>query len=601
MKKTNNTWITLAAILCAASLVILAFTAGLAVGLRGDEAELDSAGGPEDQINDPDDQSAMEGTGDMDGITDGGELIGQDESISVDWLATPEESVENPQVIEFLRQVLVPMYYSDEVSAKEKEDMFTLLSVETIGKKSDDGARLQKYSVHTRVNDMCGDSDRFVYVLEGSDKAAVLSNYAFEDICLRGALAVNPITFIPVISGVVASQAVIEGLESPSKISLAGGASFEVYSEAFSGYPALSEIPESGYRLIGNDLDTGTPIYLMSSDSDTSGSFRNLAFIKREDGLANWYSLNIPFMTESNATSAVPKIFWNDGTLNTVTYFVGQVGGCGFTSPINIADESVVGELVQAGTYSGGLILEPKVLSNDKYVDWYVNFWKNREGHREDSFEDYRLSHPVFYWRDQFGRLVEFIHTDAMIQAECGKPVIYLYPEKTTDIDVSLKVAGGFSITEPLYNNGWRVTAEPNGQLTNRDDGKKYPYLFWEGRGGYYAEPNQYWVIEKSKVPAFLDDTLTKLGLNAQEEADFVEFWLPRMQAAPYYKIGFHGTSVMNSLAPLSLSTKADTLIRILMDYTPLNSEIKSNPPKLPTTPPVRRGFTVIEWGGVLR
>jgi hypothetical protein len=97
-----------------------------------------------------------------------------------------------------------------------------------------------------------------------------------------------------------------------------------------------------------------------------------------------------------------------------------------------------------------------------------------------------------------------------------------------------------------------------------------------------------------------LVSTLAKLGLNQKETADFLEFWEPRMQAAPYYQIGFHGTNVMNQLAPLTLSQKADTTIRVLMDYQELSAPIKANPPILPATP-ARKGFTVIEWGGVIR
>ena len=72
------------------------------------------------------------------------------------------------------------------------------------------------------------------------------------------------------------------------------------------------------------------------------------------------------------------------------------------------------------------------------------------------------------------------------------------------------------------------------------------------------------------------------------------------MTAAPYYKIGFHGTNVMNAIAPMTLSQKADTLLRVLMDYSELAAPIAANPPTLGATP-VRHGFTVIEWGGVIR
>jgi len=79
-----------------------------------------------------------------------------------------------------------------------------------------------------------------------------------------------------------------------------------------------------------------------------------------------------------------------------------------------------------------------------------------------------------------------------------------------------------------------------------------------------------------------------------------MEFWVPLMQSAPYYKIGFHGTNVMDQIAPMKLSQQPDTILRILMDYEELSQPIKENPPYLGKTLE-RKGFTVIEWGGVLR
>ncbi|OGL94392.1 hypothetical protein A2239_00355 [Candidatus Uhrbacteria bacterium RIFOXYA2_FULL_40_9] len=195
---------------------------------------------------------------------------------------------------------------------------------------------------------------------------------------------------------------------------------------------------------------------------------------------------------------------------------------------------------------------------------------------------------------------MKFTNTSVLPAAECGKPVIYLYPEEPTDLTVSIDLKGGMSKSEPLYENGWSVTAYPDGTLTNHADQQTYPYLFWEGSGAFYTPPPTYWVVEQQNVESFLINTLEKLGLNQKETADFLEFWLPRMQDKAYYQIGFHGTSVMNQLAPLTFSTQPKTLVRILMDYQGLDSPIPENPPRLPPTPK-RMGFTVIEWGGVLR
>ncbi len=219
-------------------------------------------------------------------------------------------------------------------------------------------------------------------------------------------------------------------------------------------------------------------------------------------------------------------------------------------------------------------------------------------GEAKKTFADF--AHPYVYFQDAFGRWVELMSNEITPPVECGKPVVYLYPEKKTDLNVWVAPRGGLSYTEPAYKDGWRVSANPDGRLVNRDDGLAYPYLFWEGRAESYAAPSRYWVVEQPKVESFLRETLTRMNLNETEVADFLEFWLPRMQEAPYYKIGFYDTHAMDELAPLSFSVQPDHVFRVLMDHEPVLSEEPSRPPsRVPRAQ--RDGFEVIEWGGVLR
>jgi hypothetical protein len=341
---------------------------------------------------------------------------------------------------------------------------------------------------------------------------------------------------------------------------------------------------------------------MFESKQDTNKPFAdNLFFYTREDGRLVFYALDLGIgIDQADGQSAgTPSVIWNNGTNNTEEYTLGAVGGCGASSSYHTVSDDVVGVLRPSGYYFQGetkvTVYEPVNYSVD-----YFGFARWQAVNPDGTIADYTALHPYFYVRDAFDRLVQFQRTSLMPAAECGKPVIYLYPTKTTDLDVTLKPVGGFTYTEPVYQNGWRVTASPDGTLMNRDDGQTYPYLFWEGRGGLYSTPTKFWVVQRADVHSFLVSTLAKLGLNQKETADFLEFWEPRMQAAPYYQIGFHGTNVMNQLAPLTLSQKADTTIRVLMDYQELSAPIKANPPILPATP-ARKGFTVIEWGGVIR
>lgn len=65
---------------------------------------------------------------------------------------------------------------------------------------------------------------------------------------------------------------------------------------------------------------------------------------------------------------------------------------------------------------------------------------------------------------------------DEMLSA---KPVIYLYPEAETEVAVTLDYDGELTCTYPAYEDGWTVTAFPDGTLT--DGETAYNYLYWEG------------------------------------------------------------------------------------------------------------------------
>src|SRR5262249_740771 len=136
------------------------------------------------------------------------------------------------------------------------------------------------------------------------------------------------------------------------------------------------------------------------------------------------------------------------------------------------------------------------------------------EDQPKPSYAAFVAARPVFFWKDAFGKLVRFKGKKYLPLAECGKPVIYLYPQSTQKISLKISPVGGFSYTEPLYNNGWNVISDPNSNITNLEDGKTYPYLFWEGRGGMYETPDKGFVTDKAHVRELLEAKLSLLGLN---------------------------------------------------------------------------------------
>lgn len=174
------------------------------------------------------------------------------------------------------------------------------------------------------------------------------------------------------------------------------------------------------------------------------------------------------------------------------------------------------------------------------------------------------------------------------------KPVIYLYPEKETAVSVKLDLSGKLTCTYPAYNNGWQVTAAPDGTLTDAN-GLAYNYLYWEGETNARWDMSRGFCVTGADTAAFLEDALAKLGLNRREANEFIVYWLPLMQENPYNVISFQ-TDAYTDAARLDVSPAPDTVIRVFMTWQATDA-FQEIPPQTLTAPD-RTGFTVVEWGG---
>ncbi len=174
------------------------------------------------------------------------------------------------------------------------------------------------------------------------------------------------------------------------------------------------------------------------------------------------------------------------------------------------------------------------------------------------------------------------------------KPVIYLYPEQMTDVTVKLSLNGNLTCTYPLYNNGWKVLAHPDGTLYDTK-GVSYNYLYWEGDVKANWDMTRGFCVKGEDTAAFLEAALEKLGLTRREANEFIVFWLPFMQDNPYNIISFQTAAYIDA-AKLNIYPLPDTLIRVFMTYQVADTYVKINKQEL--TAPERIGFTVVEWGG---
>ncbi len=174
-----------------------------------------------------------------------------------------------------------------------------------------------------------------------------------------------------------------------------------------------------------------------------------------------------------------------------------------------------------------------------------------------------------------------------------GKPVIYLYPEEETEVSVKLHYNGQLTCVYPEYNGEWRVTAAPDGTLTD-EKGQTYNYLYWEGVADTRWDLSKGFCVAGKDTAAFLEDALAKLGLTRREANEFIVYWLPIMQENPYNVISFQ-TRVYTDSAVLEIDPAPDTLIRVFMVFEGVDAPVEVPPQTL--TASQRKGFTVVEWG----
>ncbi len=195
---------------------------------------------------------------------------------------------------------------------------------------------------------------------------------------------------------------------------------------------------------------------------------------------------------------------------------------------------------------------------------------------------------------------ISFLEKPEFLDNLIEKPVIYLYPEKQQDVTVQLDYQGQIIAEYPKFVGGlegWKVMAFPDGKLINQVDGKEYSYIFWEG----IADEKIDWdlskgfVIKGEDTRDFLQDTLSQVGLTPKEYNEFIVYWYPLMKDNPYNLISFAGEQYTQT-APLTITPKPDSMLRVFMVYKSLDEKIEIEPQTFQTFE--RKGFTLVEWGG---
>lgn len=177
-----------------------------------------------------------------------------------------------------------------------------------------------------------------------------------------------------------------------------------------------------------------------------------------------------------------------------------------------------------------------------------------------------------------------------------AKPIIYIYPESETEVSVQLGNPEKITCSYPKYEEEWKVTASPNGDLVDLKTGRKLYSLYWEGINTNSSKMKEGFVVKGEDSAKFLEEKLEILGLNEREAEEFIIYWLPKLEKNNYNYIRFETLEEINENMPLNINPAPDTLIRVMMDFKALRNPIDVEPQELEKIE--RTGYTVVEWGG---
>jgi len=207
---------------------------------------------------------------------------------------------------------------------------------------------------------------------------------------------------------------------------------------------------------------------------------------------------------------------------------------------------------------------------------------------------------------DRFSWYQEELNMYESCKSSCGqnpgevmvkKPIIYLYPTRETEVNVTLWTPKNLSHTYPKYNpERWRnVIAQPDGELKDTETWRKLYALYREWKAYTKDNFDEWFVVKWENIISFLEEKLAILWLNEREAEEFIVYWLPQMEKNNYNLIRFETKEEQDINMPLNIIPKPDTVIRVMMDWKVIDEPINISEQQLVT--PERKWFTVVEWG----
>ncbi len=173
------------------------------------------------------------------------------------------------------------------------------------------------------------------------------------------------------------------------------------------------------------------------------------------------------------------------------------------------------------------------------------------------------------------------------------KPNIYVYPTEPCEVEVRVIPNGKITKADPPYEDGWRISAFPDGRLEGTPG-----YLFYEASLNLYDLPDRGWCVEAGDVMEFFAGVLRMYGFNTKEISDFVDWWDGRLPNAKYYVIYPLVNEDLDRICPLEVTPSPRNMLRVWFIIKPVGEFEEISPPRVVSAR--RDGFFVAEWGVIL-
>ncbi len=176
------------------------------------------------------------------------------------------------------------------------------------------------------------------------------------------------------------------------------------------------------------------------------------------------------------------------------------------------------------------------------------------------------------------------------------KPNIYIYPVYDMHLIVKLLFPKGGHILEsiPKYQNGWDILVDPTGLIDH-----KYSFLYYECSVPSIFRKDRGWVVEQEKLKDFFKKNMSAYGFNKTEIADFISYWIPKLDNSEKYVLYPQLNEDISSTIRLDFSDTPDTILRLFYFIEPFKNEVIIDEPAIPNTD--RKGYSVAEWGVILK